>query len=109
LFSSWSSEGFHSMLDQIISTHIFKSLEVLLKICFSWLTLCTNSHSFVLIEVSWWASLEQMSTCLINTSNQSTDTEWSFRRMASLCLWFFGNFVDHSFNWMLTLMSIPVV
>jgi hypothetical protein len=97
------------MLYHIVTTSVSEAFEVLFKICLGALALGSDCHGCVLIEVGAWACLEEMGSLLINSSNQESDTERSLGWMASLGLTLGGQFVDHSLDWVLATMSVPVV
>ena len=106
---SWGTKSFDTMFYEGVSVNTWEWIEVLLKICLSWLTFCSNCHCMVLVEVTWWASFEQMGACLINTTDEYSHTEWSLTCTACFSLMFSSNLINQSFNWVSWLMSIPVI
>ena len=50
-----------------------------------------------------------MCTSFINTSDKSSNTEWSLRWMASFSLRFFSDLIHHSLYWMHARMGVPIV
>jgi len=50
-----------------------------------------------------------MSAKFINSCNEKADTEWSLGWVTCLGLTLFGKLIDHSLNWVLTVVSVPVV
>ena len=103
------TKGLDTVLYEVVSGNTWEWGKVLLKICLCWLTFGTDCHSVVLVEVAWWASLEQVGTHLIDTSDEDSYTEWSLTMAAGFGLRFGCNFINQSLNWMGRLVSIPVI